>query len=336
MFVVGAGASCDFKLPLGADLVEEIIQQLLDDIVTGDDTVRKEQRLKTAFMAHHIGYDDQWFEAAVRLRGGLIGASSIDALLHSFRRDERVVRLGKMAIAARILLSEGNSEVARLALNNLVKAQKAALGLRPTWIGRFFSQVRGDLSPDEAAEAFENVTFVTFNYDRCIEFYLYYALRLICHRSVEEAREIVNSIPIHHVYGSLGVLPELEEGDARAFDNAVAVPFGDTRLNLDSVAKGLRTFREEGVDRGDGPDAVHAAIENAEQLVFLGFGFHEQNLRVLGPVRQGVPTFGTMRLAEPAQKSALKYLSQNEFPSTFTADSCGVFFDKLGWRVFSS
>jgi hypothetical protein len=72
------------------------------------------------------------------------------------------------------------------------------------WIGEMFSLAVAGLRQQELPSAFENVTFVNFNYDRAIEQYLYRALQERTSARPEEAKATVESLNMIRPYGSIG------------------------------------------------------------------------------------------------------------------------------------
>lgn len=57
----------------------------------------------------------------------------------------------------------------------------------------------------ELEDIFRNISFIFFNYDRCIEFYLWIALQDYFNITSQEAAKLVQTkLKIIHPYGSLG------------------------------------------------------------------------------------------------------------------------------------
>lgn len=85
------------------------------------------------------------------------------------------------------------------------------------------------------------------------------------------ARKIVSNISIIHPYGWLGDLGQL--------------PFGAPldRVKLYEVSDSLVTWSESVDDRKDQLEIMRGKIAAARNLVFLGFAFASQNLKLLDP-----------------------------------------------------
>jgi len=122
------------------------------------------------------------------------------------------------------------------------------------------------------------IRFIVFNYDRCLEYFLLNALQLVYGLQRNEAATIVDGLDIFHPYGVVAELPLLGSG----------IPFGGgdnlENLNVDLVglSKGVKTYTEQ-MTAGDTLTRLHADMFWAEQFVFLGFGYHDQNLLMLTP-----------------------------------------------------
>jgi hypothetical protein len=121
---------------------------------------------------------------------------------------------------------------------------------------------------------FEDVSFVVFNYDRCLEHFFYLALQGYFGIEPNIAAEIVGNIKIMHPYGQTGYLPWQCSG--------TSVDFGQTdRVPLDVISEELQTFTEV-VDSAKAQQ-IKEAIYQADTVIFLGYGFLPQNNALLTP-----------------------------------------------------
>jgi hypothetical protein len=85
----------------------------------------------------------------------------------------------------------------------------------------------------------------------------------------------LNRLKIFHPYGTIADLPWQEKE---------GVPFGfrPNRSNLEFMNGRIRTYTEE-VERGSELDNLREEIRSADTLVFLGFSFHPENMKILNP-----------------------------------------------------
>src|SRR4051812_19154994 len=91
--------------------------------------------------------------------------------------------------------------------------------------------------------------------------------RMQHHIPFEDAFHIVRSIPMLHVYGTLG-------------DIDGSIKFGAPEAPLADISRTLRTYHDGVVDKNHA-NKILALIRGAEKIVFLGFGFHPENVKLL-------------------------------------------------------
>jgi len=126
-------------------------------------------------------------------------------------------------------------------------------------------------------EVFDNVSFIVFNYDRCIEFFLLNALQLAYGIPEHVAAEIVSDLDIIHPYGAI----------------SSDVPFGANGSAL-KLSQGIKTYTEQILDSGM-LGRLGDLVDRADAIVYLGFAYHDQNLALVRPSGPMAPKpiFGT-------------------------------------------
>lgn len=283
VFVVGAGASSEFGLPLGAGLSKKIIRNLSaqDD---GTPNVRlrdlrAERLMKRRFSSDADGLESA-FEAATIIQKGLLHAQSIDAFIDMHVDKPAVAMVGKLQIALEILRAEAESTLYADGSNIYNRIDFNRDDVSRSWL-RVFAEILVEKARARDLRSIgAGVAIVCFNYDRCIEHYLIHALEATLGITFEEAHEVVYGMDIIHPYGSLGDLP------SSPAPRSGGIRFGadveDGSIDVWAVAEGLSTFTEEMRDK-DKLQGIHSAISTAERLVFLGFGFQSQNVQLLTP-----------------------------------------------------
>lgn len=296
-FVLGAGASHDLKLPTG-DGLQERISQLLQ--IDGQRMKFANERMWHGVLPHLQGGDSglksqRLMMAAAKIMQGMPVAASIDNFLHTHQDDADIVLVGKLGIALAIIEAEAQSHL-RSSGDSKPLSTKA---YRASWYFPFIRMLTmGTLSNDPRA-LFENVKFVVFNYDRCLELVLLHTLQGYYGLNDAEAAAVLEQIDIIHPYGSIGPLT------GRDF-----IPFGVSEINLGEVAQGIRTFTES-VDTGT-LERARGAVRDADVIVFLGFGFLPQNMDLLSPgderkaSRVHATTFGFSSSDKQVLKDRLK------------------------------
>ncbi|WP_193368244.1 hypothetical protein [Pelagibius marinus] len=282
VFVVGAGASSEVKLPLGSQLKSRIADAIdikfgRDHQETGSPEIMDALRVHANFVRNTTpSWVDvnHYLHAGWRIRDAMPQASSIDTFIDAHSGNEAIELCGKLAISHTIL----NAEKASLLYvdQRMRKDHFDFKSVEKTWLSRFFQALTTGCSKDQLPSIFDQVAFVTFNYDRCIEHFLYHSLQNFYGVAAEEAAELVNSLRIYHPYGQVGRLPWQNE--------LSPVPFGASCGGSDllTISSQIKTFTEQ-VDDEDSLGAAHEAITKADQVAFLGFAFHDQNMELLNP-----------------------------------------------------
>src|SRR3984957_16115632 len=265
LFILGAGASFEAGLPLGTGLAK-IIREKMDvqferftqPIGSGDHDL-------FAHIAHMNRQDAGAFQqAAWRIGKGLGLAQSIDDFLDQHRSDEYLNHYGKVAIARAVLEAERGSH---LYFNNqnihTGKDEFDPDKFANTWFSRFIYMLGRGVPREEVGRIFDNVCFMIFNYDRCVEYFLENALKRLYNLDDQDAIAIVDKLRIIHPYGSVGSLRD--------------VPFGTSRANYDAIARTIKTYTEQVADVQVVKE-LGAEVEQAGCVIFLGFAYHSQNM----------------------------------------------------------
>jgi hypothetical protein len=278
VFVVGAGASCEVGLPSGEELTRQIPGLL--DIRFGDGgfTQMSGDRVLMDVLRRHVketegprGDVNQYLHAAWRIRDAMPQAMSIDSFIDAHRDDGKVELCGKLAIAKSILSAERNS---RLYIDPHRREGMAFGNLTGTWFGEFLKLLVDGVAKGDIGNIFDNVSFIIFNYDRCIEHYLVNAIANYYAISTAEAQKIVGKLEIIHPYGVVGDLPWQSTG-------GLHMEFGsDYWPKLLNISGRIKTFTEQ-IEEESILRRVRESIEQTDAVVFLGFAFHDQNMELM-------------------------------------------------------
>lgn len=277
LFIVGAGASFEVGLPLGADLTTRIANALDFRSSRGASSERDLVRAAISVLCKrpNAARDaNGLFAKASQISRALATAASIDVFIDNHSHDSDVAIIGKLGIAACLIEAERNSMLCPPHPASPINLA----GVPDNWFVRLFHILAEGIKAHSIESMFDNVEFVVFNYDRCIELFLEQAISSRFLIDLSRARRIVRDhCPILHVYGSLGSI----------FDNDRTIDFGcrldpGTFIAGDTVVRmseNLRTFAE--AEAGANGPQVKKFVSGAHRLVFLGFGFHPQNVELL-------------------------------------------------------
>jgi hypothetical protein len=279
VFVIGAGGSCDLGLPTGDALRLDLISMLArdgDNINFANDEFDEEVRKICYRDGNWLHEFSLFLEAADRIRAGLPFATSIDNFLDAHPRDEKMKQLGKMAIASTILNKEANSSLAGKEFVKSTSRQRPVQMFSPdlttSWYAPLMRLLVTGRNVHNINSIFDNVAFIVFNYDRCLEHFLYNAVRSYFGLDAKAAAELVNGATIIHPYGQVGRLHwQTREGTVASFASQEG--------SLSEIAEQIQTFTES---VGSGiVENVKRLIGGAETLALIGFGFLRQNIDLL-------------------------------------------------------
>ena len=273
--VVGAGASAEAGLPTGPQLTNEIGRSLAfrykhGQLTSGDRTI--------FLVLQHQSNIDQCFRAAERICKALPQITSIDEFIDNHRGDQEVERCGKLAIVRSILKAERSSKL-YINPNNIYNVLNFS-SIEDTWFNRFWQKLSKGCTADELKERLSSIVLIIFNYDRCLEHYLYHSIPNYYELRPEDAACLVNSIKIFHPYGTTGSLPWN--------GGRVHVEFGaePTPDQLNMLASQTKTFTEGTDPDASDVEAIRSHVTDADTLVFLGFAYHPQNIDLLKSSRK--------------------------------------------------
>ena len=263
---MGAGASKEAAFPLGLQLAQEI-----GAITAPRNTDESMQFFNTIRAALHTGDHNHLIGVCGMIHAAMPFATSIDDYIDN-AGDPLIAKVAKMAIVHQILKAERESPLFESVEEGRVRNASSDPTLT-TWYHHFWRQLSRDTKRANLDEIFDGVRIINFNYDRSLEQFLTSAVRNYYGTSWNEAAAVVSKCPMVRPYGSLGPI--------RGLENCIA-DFGDEVYpqQLLQMSNGIRTYTEQIEDK----DALHRISEysgDSRQMVFLGFGFHDQNLKLL-------------------------------------------------------
>jgi hypothetical protein len=279
VLIVGAGASKEVGLPIGSELKATIAKYL--DIryqhgfekISGDDVINSAFREYAKVNNPERPDINPYLEAGWRVRDAMPLAISIDNFIDSHRNEEKIAVCGKLAIARAILAAEAGSKL-HINKGNIYNKLKFS-SLEATWFVSFFRILTENCQVTDLPQRLSKVAIITFNYDRCIEHFLFYAFQHYYQINADHASSLLDGLEIHHPYGAVGKLPWQNKTDGFEFG---ADPHFTQLIKL---AAELRTFCE-GIDPSKSDIvAIRSTLASASNVSFLGFAFHKLNLKLL-------------------------------------------------------
>ncbi|MBD8546074.1 hypothetical protein [Sphingomonas sp. CFBP 8760] len=182
------------------------------------------------------------------------------------------MRLGKIGIAAAILQAEYKSKIgtSKGAQARAIRDIGFQRDFVTSWHYKLVQLLTAGRLKEDAPRVFEDVAFIVFNYDRCLEQYVKLALTAY-YNDPTLVDQAMQSLRIVHPYGQVGAMP---------WQDGVSIPFGGkAEGQLRNVADEVLTFTESA--RSGVVDEVKLMIEEANSLVLMGFGYLPQNIDLL-------------------------------------------------------
>lgn len=234
VLILGAGASAHCGYPLGAGLIDRLCN------------LRGSPELDLLPEDWSRVYAETFLTRLSRS-----GHYSIDAFLENNRED---APLGKYLIALELKKHEN--------IDMLFPPHDSG------WYQYLFNSLLIDGKPRFSDN---NLSIITFNYDRSLEAYLFTALKNRFRIKSEDAGSVLRGLPIMHVHGILGEYPEFPY-NAQCDNN-----------DLLGISQQIQIIHEIS-DRGDEFcnevfQRAHDRLQSAQSIYFLGFGFHLDNIR---------------------------------------------------------
>ncbi|MFC1888548.1 hypothetical protein ACFL4G_02205 [Thermodesulfobacteriota bacterium] len=249
-FILGAGASAPYNYPTGERLKNFICKEFPSKI-KGYSNKRDRQKEIEASHAKRMAKD---------LKQS--GDPSIDSFLDS---SPHYNEIGKFAILCAIYHYEQHTQYPW----DLIDDSK-----KKDWFTYLWENMKRDLKGSHGYERLcENkVSFITFNYDRSLEYFFYTSITRKYNGTNFTNKMISETIPpIKHIYGKIADLPwESEKGKEFTFPT--------DRYPDRQLVNNIKLINERTVkDTND----INKIITKAKRIFFLGFGYLEENMKIL-------------------------------------------------------
>ena len=221
---------------------------------------------------------------------------------------KRLSRSGFPSIDAFLEHNPSDSELGRSLIADCLKQHEVEDGLFPPndpgWYRNLFTALA---TPNVGDLAKAPLAVITFNYDRSLEVFLYQSIKYRYNLSDQDACRAFKSIPIIHPHGILGDYP-----DVPYKTSLDGMPLSSIADNITIIYE-LRDspppyFCNAAFSRGN------KALEQAERIVFLGFGFHDDNIRRFRffseEALKGKQVIGTLQTSQMRRAEILERLKQ--------------------------
>lgn len=275
VFILGAGASFEVGLPIGDDLLKAIVDMTKVQFDYRGHQTHGDSAIVEALKLHLqegglVNRLNDHLRSGRQLALSAKQALSIDNLIDALENDE-IELLGKIGIARAILKAEAESAY----FKPDQESRKVDMSqFQKTWYSSLTKLLTEQVRRSQLDSLFNNVQVINFNYDRCLEHYLPMSLADYYGVTQEDIHAVMRDWPIHRPYGLVGRLP-WRAGPEPSLQFGHCGP-----QQVIQVVEQIRTFTEQ-VEEGETLDAIRDAIASADRIVFLGFAFHRQNVKLI-------------------------------------------------------
>lgn len=252
VFILGAGASKPYGFPTALELRKEIIYTFPTQYVSED--------AKLKGISHdQVNVDPLIIELVNTFK--LSSTKSIDLFLS---RNKRYLEVGKLLLTFLIGDYEAKS-----------KFREDISNPSQDWYFEIFDVLTREISdPEKLTQVFVNnkITFITFNYDRSLEHFLYESFFNSFASKRNEIMQLMSSLKIIHVYGKLAPLPWEDPNYNFKYGKDDIYPV------ISDYLKNINIIYEE---RNEGSEDIKNEILAAKNIFILGFGYADENLKAL-------------------------------------------------------
>ncbi|MCH7859628.1 MAG: hypothetical protein IID14_08025 [Candidatus Marinimicrobia bacterium] len=260
LFILGAGASAPYGFPTAEGLRNQILTRPEHDLLGVAAGLDKfvDENVTSNFI--------ETFQRA---------DSYIDHFISRSKR-KQFKRLGKISIALKILAAEEKHRDSR------------DTNYDGDWVRYLYHEhmVKGFTTSELPPVSENKIKFITFNYDRLLEYYLYIVSVFGFDSShYTELIAELEKIGIIHVYGSLGPLAwqGRNRGSAPPYDLKSTL-YGYRRAPVDYqyMANNIEVMHESRDNQEEMKEKIQRMIDWASRIFFLGFSYDPENMKNIG------------------------------------------------------
>jgi len=261
VLILGAGASAPYGYPTGDKLRIDIIESF--DLLYERDVVPGLKKYGTsAFMQSRLNFSNSRRKEFI----STFKESRIQIDLFINKNRNFFEDLGKLAII--LLLFEAERQT-----NHFWKAEIEG---KEDWYRYLYLKMMSDLNGrDDYTISRNDISFITFNYDRSLEEFLFSSLEN-SHNSIEPdvIQKEMRKVKFHHVYGQLADLPWQNDSEGLRY-------YPPNIIDYSKRIKNIKVIFDDRLKSSSLTD-IHRKIKQAKRIFFLGFGFLNENMKLLG------------------------------------------------------
>ena len=279
IFIIGAGCSVPYGFPTGT-----MLMQKLKNFGYGTKFPRKNYSDGDIFLVdlyqEHFGYSSTDNKIKYQSDYAMVLPypeheklynQLMDAIVLPFSQSVRNSMMVSTDEFLKNRLSQEKSNEAdfgkRLIAYEILKAEQTSRLWNIDWIQHLLSQIDQQSNWEEILK---QTVFLTFNYDRVLEYCIFLYLTSDKQYADADAHAFIKEMQIHHVNGFIGSLEE--------------IPFGAVENGkYQEIAKRMETVWEKRRNRDESEkEKYQGFLKNAERVYFMGFSYIPDNLESIG------------------------------------------------------
>lgn len=278
VFIIGAGCSVPYGFPTGA-----MLMQKLKKFDYGTKFPRESYDISDIFLVDlyqerfgcssadckSLGIDIEW--SLPSTNDEALYNQMMDGIVLPFSQSIRNSMMVSTDEFLKNRLGQKQNEQTdfgkRLIAYEILKAEQTSRLWNIDWIQHLFSRID---QQDNWKEILKQTVFLTFNYDRVLEYCIFLYLTSDKQYADSDAHAFIKEMQIFHVNGFIGSLEE--------------IPFGAVENGkYQEIAKGMETVWEKRKNLNQSEkEKYQDFLKNAERVYFLGFSYIPDNLESIG------------------------------------------------------
>lgn len=279
VLILGAGASSPYGYPTGDKLKESIIQ-LAEAICVARNTAPARvfnynvhadliQRARLMFSSQmkfesqqEFGKRERHQEFATAFKEDGI-CKTIDRFLYEYDEFEEI---GRFYAVLTLLICQYKKQVSQPSLKSPTLEDAPDKTDLDPWYEDLAEQLKRRCATPSMLENDNSLKVLTFNYDRSLDLYL---KEFLAASPRHKGADWSKAVAIEHLYGEL---PSAPTGEG-------AITTMDLPLHAWKNRSSIRLIGDR--NRAD-IEKIHSLIEGSNRVVFVGFGFDDENMELLG------------------------------------------------------
>ena len=317
VFIIGAGCSVPYGFPTGA-----MLMQKLKDFGYGDNNLDSQSFSSPSYLfdlyqeflgkyqdytkLRKAGGQNAFIAESIEVRASHKMSETVVPFAKSIRHSMMVstdeflknrlsqeksneADFGKRLIAREILIAEKESEDPYTKGPERKKKERWLGNI--DWIQHLLSRI--DQQPNWE-EILKQTVFLTFNYDRVLEYCIFLYLTSDKQYTDVDAHSFIKEMQIFHVNGFIGSLEKIRFGEV---ENG----------KYQEIAKGMETVWEKRLKRNESEKEMYQKfLKNAQRVYFLGFSYIPDNLESIA-----IPRYAEIIQNAKVYATAMGLSSQN-------------------------